>query len=305
MLYHNNIIHQWSLNKISTEFLLAFICNRNPIIKGSKSLYQIIGFVIVIFPGMQYTPISINNIATRGKIFGLDNVFNRIKGKDIYVSMDNADLTKIYFDNECHDIRSYVPKIFVHNSASMNKLNFVSDSMNKLDFDSVKYYFNNLISDRFNLVIHYNFKNLAIKCVFEHYDIYNGDDVSDILNNTKHRIECVASNNNLTHITSCFNINYTAPSTNACYTVLDNLALINVDTAQAFPKPMFLPVGCTVVYIHRFYTGKLGSLELVLPPTIKHLVQSGNFSLASDKITLYVSKSTNIIDVLGIDIQEY
>lgn len=298
---------------MSTEFLLAFICNRNPIIKGSKSLYQIIGFATLIFPGMQYNTICINNIATRCKIFGLDNVFNRIKGKKIYVSMDNADLTKIYFDNECHDIRSYVPKIFVHNSASMNKLNFVSDSMNKLDFDSVKYYFNNLISGRFNLVIHYNFKNLAIKCIFEHYDIYNGDDVSDILNTTKHRIECVASKNDLKHITSCFNINYTTPSStpssNACYTVLDTLALINVDTYvytnQKFPKAIILPAECTVVYIHRFYKGKLDSLELVLPPTIKHLVQSGNFSLASDKITLDVSKSTNIIDVLGIDIQEY
>lgn len=294
---------------MSTEFLLAFICNRNPIIKGSKSLYQIIGFVIVIFPGMQYYPISINDIATRDKIFGLDNVFNRIKGKDIYVSMDNADLTKIYFDNECHDIRSYVPKIFIHDNNSMNNLNLVSDSINQLDFDSVKYYFNNLISGRFNLVIHYNFKNLAIKLIFEHYDIYNGDDVSDILNNTKHRIECVASENDLKHITSCFNINYTAPSSDACYTVLDTLALINVDTDvdtdQEFPKSMILPAGCTVVYIHRFYKGKLDSLELVLPPTIKHIVQSGNFSLASDKITLDLSKSTNIIDVLGIDIQEY
>ena len=81
--------------------------------------------------------------------------------------------------------------------------------------------------------------------------------------------------------------------------------MINVDTAQTLPNVIFLPSKCTVVYIHRFYREKLNSVKLILPPTIKHIVQSENFSFASDKITLFLSKSTNIQDILGIDIQEY
>ena len=274
------------------EFLLAFVCDSNPIIKNSQKLYQIIKLKTVDFPYNNHNTISLNNISPMTTILGLDNIFNRIKGKKVYVSMNNINSTAIYFDNEWYDIHSYVPKIFIYN-------------MNNLNFNSVKYYFSNLISSRFNLVLYYNLKDDKVKCIFEHYDIKNGEDVSDILNNTKHRIECISSTNNLNFIINCFNIDYTEPPQNICYTALDTLCLINVDTAQTLPNVIFLPSKCTVVYIHRFYREKLNSVKLILPPTIKHIVQSENFSFASDKITLFLSKSTNIQDILGIDIQEY
>jgi len=94
------------------RFLVAFICDSNQTMKNSTNLYQIVGF-LTVNPLEKYpTLISMNDIDSGYVIFGLDNVFNREKGKKIYVSMNDTDSTKIYFDDQEWDIHSDVPKLF-------------------------------------------------------------------------------------------------------------------------------------------------------------------------------------------------
>ena len=295
------------------KLLLAFICDPNPIKKKSQNLYQIIAVKIVNLNGgyTEIREVCINKIASEGIIFGLDNVFNRVNGKKIYITMDNTYSTKIYFDNEQWDIHSDVPKLFK------------GENINNLDCAVVKFYFTNLIIGKFNFIIHYNFKKDYYIPIFEHYNISNGENIG-ILNDTKYKIQCIGyigrneHKYSLNEILKCLNIEC---SKECSYTLFgDSIALIEEVDGEKSCEAIILPPKCKVVYIYRFLK-KLTLRELVLPPSIEHLSQEGNFSFASDGVKICISKKTNInnlfgnisyisnIDDLrqytGIDIQEY
>lgn len=221
-------------NKI--KFLIAFICDSNQTMENSTNLYQIVKLLTVTPQEKYFKLISMNDIDSEDVIFGLDNVFNREKGKKIYVSMNDTDSTKIYFDNQEWDIHSDVPKLFQ------------PTQLTNLNCHVIKFYFTNLILGKFDFIIHYNLIDHSYLPIFDHYNLIDGNDVG-ILSNTKYKIKCIAYNNNINYLSQilpCLSVSlYEYPS----LTVYgDFIALISDENDSC---DIILPPGCKVVYIYR------------------------------------------------------
>ena len=271
-------------NNIS--FLVAFICDPHQTMENSTNLYQIIELLTVTFPNMELNTISMGNIASGNIIFGLDDVFNRQKGKKIYVSMNDTDSTKIYFDDQEWDIHSDVPKLFQ------------PTQLTNLNCHVIKFCFTNLILGTFDLIIHYNFKENYYIPIFEHYDLIDGNDVG-ILNNTKYRIKCIGYDyrNNISYLScilDCLNVSFHELTGSTCFG--DFIALISDKNDSC---SIILPPGCKVVYIYRPSKKKLALKTLILPPSVEHISQEGSFSFASDGVKIFISKNTKINSLFG------
>lgn len=271
-------------NKI--KFLIAFICDSNQTMENSTNLYQIVKLLTVTPQEKYFKLTSMNDIDSEDVIFGLDNVFNREKGKKIYVSMNDTDSTKIYFDDQEWDIHSDVPKLFQ------------PTQLTNLNCHVIKFCFTNLIFGTFDLIIHYNFKENYYIPIFEHYDLTDGNDVG-ILNNTKYRIKCIGYDyrNNISYLScilNCLNVSF-HERTDFTY-FGDFIALIS-DKNDSYN--IILPLGCKVVYIYRPSKKKLALKTLTLPPSIEHISQEGSFSFASDGVKIFISKNTKINSLFG------
>lgn len=224
-------------NKI--KFLIAFICDSNQTMENSTNLYQIVKLLTVTPQEKYFKLISMNDIDSEDVIFGLDNVFNREKGKKIYVSMNDTDSTKIYFDNQEWDIHSDVPKLFQ------------PTQLTNLNCHVIKFYFTNLILGKFDFIIHYNFIDHSYIPIFDHYNLINGNDVG-ILSNTKYKIKCIAYNNNINYLSQilpCLSVSLCEYPSLTVYG--DFIALISDENVSECSSFIHIPKKCKVVYIYR------------------------------------------------------
>lgn len=271
------------------RFLVAFICDSNQTMKNSTNLYQIVG-LLTVNPLEKYpTLISMNDIDSGYVIFGLDNVFNREKGKKIYVSMNDTDSTKIYFDDQEWDIHSDVPKLFE------------PDKLTNLNCHVVKFCFTNLILGKFDFIIHYDLNENSYTPIFEHYELYSGNDVG-ILNNTKYKIKCINYGHEdyisfLSEILYCLDVSFY--ESNGLTRFGDFIALISERDASKCDVNIIVPKTCKVVYIYRPSKKKLALKTLILTPSVEHISQEGNFSFASDEVKIYLSKNAKINSLFG------
>lgn len=274
------------------EFLLAFVCDHNPIINNSQNLYQIVKLITVVLsptcPFQERKTISIDDLSSDKTIFGLDDKFYRERGKKIYVTMDNIDSTIVYFNDEQWNIHSDVPKLFM------------DEDIEHLDCSVVKFYFTNLIIGKFDFIIHYNFKENYYIPIFDHYDLFYGNDIG-ILNNTKYKIKCIGyayrnPKDCLYDILSCLDISFTEQDS---YTLFGNyIALITGVNNENLPKDICVPSGYKVVYIYS-NSKKLTLKRLVLPQSVEHILHEGIYSFALNGITIFISKNTNINNLFG------
>lgn len=269
---------------MSIKFLIAYICDPKEK-HTSNGLHQILALHTVTLPEICIEKTNIDEISSEDIIFGLDDIFNRLEGKKIYVSMDNAYSTNIYFDDTQWNTYSDVPKVLE------------GESIDKLNCKVVKFFFTNLIINKFDFVIHYNFEEKSYIPIFEHYKISSGEDIG-ILSNTKYKIQCIGFRDRNKHKYDLKNIlSYLAECDyigNGLTLLGNSIALIEADIIE----DVIVPKQCKVVYIYTLFE-KIILKNLVLPPNVEHVIQAGNFSFSLAELKLFISKNTNLKSLFG------